>query len=318
MIERRPLGNTGLDVSVLALGTWAFSGDPSQWGHVDDNESIATVHRAIDAGINLIDTAPSYGAGHSEDIVGKALLGRDLDVLVATRCGLIPPERPGLRPRRCLSAESIERECRQSLRRLRREVIDLYICHAPAPETPLDETMGTLISLREKGSIRAIGVSNFDVEQLAAAREYARIDAVEAELSLINRRATDNLIPYCREYGIAVLACAPLYRGLLTAKFSPEPVFTDFRATDPGFLGDRFRRNRRLARRLADLAEGRGHTAAQSAIRWVLQLPGVLAVVSGAKRPSQVDENLGALGWELTDAEHEYMTALLGDDAREA
>ena len=165
-MQLRSLGNSRLEVSCIGLGTWAMGGSIELWGHVDDRESIAAIHQALDCGINLIDTAPIYGLGHAEEIVGKAIQGRRDEVILATKCGLVFPRSERQVPTRDLSRARILRECRDSLRRLRTDVIDLYQCHWPDPETPIRETMDALVTLREQGKIRAIGLSNYGCERI--------------------------------------------------------------------------------------------------------------------------------------------------------
>jgi aryl-alcohol dehydrogenase-like predicted oxidoreductase len=278
-----------------------MGGDQDIWGLVDDRESIAAIQHALDAGVNLIDTAPIYGRGHSEEIVGKAIQGRRKEVALATKCGLLMPTTKGSLPPRCLKRESIIQECEASLRRLRVDVIDLYQCHWPDPATPIRETMEALTSLQKLGKIRLIGLSNFGVDQITAAREFGPVHTVQIAFSLLNPRAAEDLIPFCREHDIAVLAYSSLGRGLLTGKFNPESRFEDIRARDPEFTGRRFSRNLQLVDQLRPIAQRYGKTVAQVALNWVLNTPGLTAALCGAKRPSQVRENLGADGWKLSD-----------------
>lgn len=273
------------------------------WGHVDDRESVEAIHQAIDCGINLIDTAPIYGLGHSEEIVARALRGRRDEVVLATKCGLLFPKSRNDPPARCLTRKSILRECDASLRRLQTERIDLYQCHWPDPSTPISETMEALLHLRAQGKITAIGLSNFGCEEIAAARACGPVHAVQPLFSLLTPHAADELIPYCREHRIAVLPYSPLAKGLLTGKFSADMTFADVRARDPEFMGDRFRRNLAVVEQLRPLAARYGRTVAQLMINWTLSYPGVTAPIVGAKRPSQVLENAGGAGWSLDDAD---------------
>ena len=300
-MERRALGDSGLEVSVLALGTWALGATVETWGPVDDRESIAAIHQALDCGVNLIDTAPIYGLGHSEEIIGKAIQGRRDEVIIATKCGLLFPRGKDRPPKRCLAPDSIVRECDESLRRLRIDTIDLYLCHWPDPDTPLEATFEALDELRTQGKIRAIGVSNFSCEELRRVRALMRIDAVQPPFSMIHPRAAEDLLPYCQEYGIAVLAYSPLAKGLLTGKFDADSKFEGIRAGDPDFVGPRYRRNLQLIAELRPIAESYGKSVTQLVLNWTAAFPGVTAPVVGAKRPSQVIENVGALGWSLSD-----------------
>ena len=310
-MEKRPFGDSGLQVSVIALGAWAMGGTVETWGHVDDRESIAAIDQALDCGVNLIDTAPIYGLGHSEEVVGRAMQGRRQEVLIATKCGLLFPKSKDQLPPRCLAPASVLRECEESLRRLRTDVIDLYQCHWPDPETPIRETMEALTNLLEQGKIRAIGVSNFSCEQIAAAREFGPIHAVQPPFSMINRRAADDLLPYCRAHGIAAFPYSPLEKGLLTGKFGPENTFKDIRTRDPEFIGRRYRDNLKLVAQLAEVAADLGKTMAQLAIQWVVAQPAVTAPIVGAKRPSQVLENVGGVGWSLEESDRARIERIL-------
>jgi len=314
-MERRALSNTGLQVSALGLGTWAMGGAVEEWGLVDDRESIGGIHQALDLGINLIDTAPIYGHGHSEEIVGKAIHGRRKDVVLATKCGLLPPKIPGRPPIRCLAPDSILRECDDSLRRLRTDVIDLYLCHWPDPGTNIRETMRALTTLLEQGKIRAIGVSNFSCEQSAAAREFGPVHCLQPPFSLLNRRAADDLIPYCIENETAVFVYDVLAKGLLTGKFDADSTFEGMRKNDPEYIGKRYRRNLAFIAELREIAAGYDKTAAQLAINWVTNHPGVTSALFGAKRPSQILENVGGVDWTITEDDRRRIDELLRGSA---
>lgn len=311
-MERRPLGESGLRVSTVALGTWAMGGTVETWGHVDDRESIAAIHQALDCGINLIDTAPIYGLGHCEEIVGKAVQGRRDEAILATKCGLMFPQRKDELPPRSLSRDSVFRECDDSLRRLRTDVIDLYQCHWPDPETPIQQTMEALITLQEQGKIRAIGLSNFSCEQITAAREFGPVHCLQPPFSMLHLRTAEDLIPYCLEYRVGVIPYSPLAKGLLTGKFGQDSTFSDIRATDPEFFGDRYQRNLRLVERLGEIARAYDKTVTQLVINWTTTYPGVTAPIVGAKRPSQVLENAGGVGWTITDEDRTRIDRLLG------
>lgn len=310
-MQRRPLGESGLEVSVIALGTWVMGATVESWGHVDDRESIEAIHQAIDCGINLIDTAPIYGLGHSEEIVGKVIRGRRDEVVLATKCGLTFPKSDHEPPARCLTRKSILRECEASLRRLQTDHIDLYQCHWPDPATPIEETMSALSMLREQGKITAIGLSNYGCEEIAAARACGPVHALQPGFSLVTPHAADELIPYCREHRIAVLPYSPLAKGLLTGKFTATTKFSDVRSRDPEFMGERFRRNLSVVEQLRPIAERYGKSIAQVAINWTLGFSGVTAPIVGARRPSQVLENAGGAGWSLSDADRSTIDALM-------
>lgn len=288
-----------------------MGGTVETWGYVDDRESIAAIHQAIDLGVNLIDTAPIYGLGHSEEIVGKAIQGRRHEVLIATKCGLLFPRSKDQLPPRCLSRESIIRECEQSLRRLRLDAIDLYQCHWPDPQIPIRETMDALTLLLNQQKIRAIGVSNFSCGEIAAAREFGPVHCLQLPFSMLQRRAADDLLPFAAEHNMAAIAYSPLSKGLLTGKFQPGDRPGGIRARDPDFLGERFRRNLRIVDALKAIAAEYGKTVTQLVINWTVTYPGVTAPIVGAKRPSQVVENVGGVGWTIADEDRARIDRLL-------
>lgn len=310
-MQQRPLGTSGIYVSPIALGCWAMGGAEESWGQVDDNESIAAIHQALDDGINLIDTAPIYGLGHSEKIVGRAIAGRRDKVVLATKVGLLFPRNGREQPRRCLKPDSVRQEVEQSLRRLRSDYIDLLQCHWPDPDTPISETMDALQGLLRQGKIRAIGVSNFSCEQLTDARQHGSVHCLQLPFSIVQPRAAEDLIPYCRKHDIGVVSYSPLAKGLLTGKFSPESKFEGIRSRDPEFLGQRFERNLRVVESLRPIARKYNVSVAQLAINWIVAEPGMTAAIVGAKRPSQVQENLGGAGWTLTDEDRDRINQLI-------
>ncbi len=291
-----------------------MSGATESWGHVDDNESIAAIQQALDCGINLIDTAPIYGLGHSETLVGKALRGRRDEAVLATKCGVLIPERRDEAPARSLAYRSIIAECEASLRRLQTEHIDLYQCHWPDPDTPIGDTMEALTTLLRQGKIRAIGLSNFGIEQLAEARCHGPVHCLQPPFSLIQPRAAEELIPYCARHDIGVIGYSPLAKGLLTGKFEVGTNFEGVRTRDPEFMGERFRRNLRLVDALRPIAERHGRSLAQLALNWAAYHPGVTAAICGAKRPSQVLENAGGAGWSLSPEDRQAIQDLLRGD----
>ena len=216
----RALGESGIEASVVAFGAWAIGG--WWWGGADDSESMAAIRRALDLGINLVDTAPVYGMGHSEEVVGKAIKGRRDEVVLATKCGLVWHtdrgthffDQAGKGVRRYLGAESIRYEIEQSLRRLQTDYIDLYQTHWQDATTPIAETMGALLELKKEGKIRAIGVSNATVEQMDEYRKAGPLDADQEKYSMLNRQMDEAQLPYCERENIAVLAYSPLAQGL--------------------------------------------------------------------------------------------------------
>lgn len=301
-----------MKVGVVALGCWAIGGEVNVWGPVDDNEAIAALQQGLDLGMTLIDTAPAYGYGHSEELVGKAIAGWRDQVVVATKCGLVWKQAGG-RLERCLSARSVAAECEASLRRLRIETIDLYQIHWPDPNVAVQETMEALVRLREQGKIRAIGVSNFSCQQLSEARKYGPVECLQPELSMLERTAAEDLLPYCREYGLAVIVYGPLARGLLSGKFNPASRFTDLRAKDARFTGPAFARNLARIDKLKAVAARLECSMAQLALRWAIQQEGVTAVLAGFKRSSQVIENAYAGDITIPAAVMDEINAILAE-----
>ncbi len=305
----RELGTSQLQVSVLAIGTAALSGNVADWGSTDDNEAVAAIHRAIDGGINLIDTSPAYGNGRAETLVGRAIRGRRDQVLLATKCGPVPVNGNGGR-RTCLAPDSIIRECEASLRRLQTDYIDLCQCQEPDPDTPIRQTMECLAGLVREGKIRFIGLCHFGCQEIAAAAEYGRICSVQTPFSLLNRRAATDLVPFCQELNLGVLAHSPLALGLLAGGYGPDSPITGLRSRDLNFKPPRFARNLAFVEKLRDIARGYGKTAGQLAVHWVLRQPGVTTAVFGATRPSQVEEILAATGFALAPEDEERINAL--------
>ena len=311
-MEYRRIANTDLTVSVVGIGCWAMGGSVQTWGPVDDNESIYAIQQGLDLGINLIDTAPSYGYGYSEEIVGKAIVGRRGQAVLATKCGIVWRDVGG-KVERNLRPDSVIRECEASLRRLHVDTIDLYQIHWPDPATPLSATMEALVQLREQGKIRAIGVSNFSCEQIDAARRHGPVDTLQPELSLFERGSLENLLPYCRGCGIGVITYGSLARGLLTGKYNASSIFKDIRADDPRFSGEAFPRHLATVEKLRALAARLQHTVGQLALRWAIQQTGVTSALAGAKRPSQMRENSGAGEFPIPPAEMAEIDTILAE-----
>lgn len=291
-----------------------MGGAMESWGHVDDRESIAAIHQALDLGINLIDTAPIYGLGHGEEIVGKAIHDRREDVILTTKCGLLFPGGEDELPARCLRRDSVITECEASLRRLRTDVIDLYQCHWPDPATPIRETMEALRTLLDHGKIRAIGLSNFSCDEIAAAAEFAPIHALQPSFSMLHLRAAEDLLPFCTEHALGVLPYSPLAKGLLAGKYDSQTTFTGIRARDPDFLGSRYRKNLQTVESLRPIAEQYDKTLAQLVVNWTAGYPGVTAPIVGAKRPSQVAEIVGGIGWTLSADDRDRIDRIVRGD----
>lgn len=291
------LGGTGYDITRVGLGAWAIGGGDWQggWGPQDDAESISTIHAALDRGINWIDTAPAYGLGHAEEVVGRALkeIGGRRRPLLFTKCGLVWKE--GERSvSNVLAPDSIRRECEASLRRLGVEVIDLLQIHWPTQDgTPIEESWATMRALVDEGTVRAIGVSNFSLDLLDSCEAIRHVDTVQPQLNLINRDALDDVIPWAVQHASGVLAYSPMASGLLSGGFTLERAASlpedDWRRSDANFTEPRLSRNLELAATIAAIARRHGCSAGDVAVAWVLSREGVSAAIVGARRPDQID-----------------------------
>ncbi len=303
-MDYRELGQTGLKASVIGLGTWVIGG--WLWSGAEDRDSLATIRRAIELGVNLIDTAPIYGHGRSEDLVGRALAesGQRDGIILATKVGLNwNPEKTKVW--RDSSPDRLRFEIEESLRRLRTDRIDVYQVHWPDASVPFEETMEALISLQRQGKIRFIGMSNFDVPQLERCLAVGLVHVVQPPLNLFEGDIETALLPFCHQRGIGTLIYGPLCRGLLTGKYRGTETFSDrdVRGMDPKFQPDRFPTYLACVERLTQVAARHGKTVAQLAIRWCLDQPGVTVALCGARRPDQLEENVGATGWSLSPSD---------------
>ncbi len=297
-LETVTVPGTDLVATRVALGTWAIGG--WMWGGSDEADSIRTIRSAIDRGITLVDTAPVYGFGRSEEIVGKALaeIGPD-KVLIATKVGL--DWRNG-EPFRNASAARIHKEVDDSLRRLGRDAIDIYQVHWPDPKTPIVETARAMAELYKAGKIRAIGVSNFSVEQVREFRSVAPLHAMQPPHNLFERGAEKDVLPYCRENRIVTLAYGSLCRGLLSGRIKADSKFTgdDLRRGDPKFRSPRLQQYLRAVERLDDFARRKfGKRVLHLAVRWVLDQQPLSVALWGARHPGQLDPVADVMGWSL-------------------
>jgi aryl-alcohol dehydrogenase-like predicted oxidoreductase len=316
-METRRLGHTELDLSVVGLGTWAMGGGDWAygWGPQADEESIAAIHKALDLGINWIDTAAVYGLGHAESVVARALEGLSQDVIVATKCGLVWDEGKTT-PYGCLDADSVRRECENSLRRLGRDAIDLYQIHWPMPPDKIEEAWGVLGELKKEGKIRYAGVSNFDVTQMERAGALHPVASLQPPYSMLRRKVED-AFEYCREQGIGIVAYSPMQAGLLTGAITKERMANlppeDWRNKTAEFKEPQLSANLRLVEGLKDLASRRDATPAQVAIAWVLRAPEVTSAIVGARRPSQIEETVVGGEWSLSQDELAEIDELLAE-----
>src|ERR1700685_300612 len=298
-MEYTTISGTEMKVSRIAQGTWAIGG--WMWGGTDERESIRTIHAALDGGINLIDTAPVYGFGVSEEIVGKAVAdrGHREKVFIATKVGL---EWHNGSVTRNSSPDRIRKEVQDSLRRLRTDYIDIYQVHWPDLAVPIEETARTMQALLEEGLIRGIGVSNYSPEQMNQFKSVCKLNTVQPPYNLFERQIDRDVLPYVLEKKLSAFAYGPLCRGLLTGTMRPDTKFTgdDLRLSDPKFQPPRFAQYLNAVRQLDDLAQKRyGKRVMDLAVRWVLDRPGITAALWGARHPAELEAVAGALGWKL-------------------
>lgn len=299
---------TPLQVSRVALGTWAMGG--WMWGGTDERESVATIRAALDQGINLIDTAPAYGFGMSEAIVGKALVGWRSQIVIATKVGL--EWRDG-KVYRNTTRNRIMAEINDSLRRLRTDYIDIYQVHWPDPLVPIEETAEAMRELYAQGKIRAIGVSNFSVAQMEAFRRIAPLHVLQAPYNLFERGIEAQILPYCRANNIATLGYGALCRGLLSGRMRPDSAFEgdDLRRIDPKFQPPRFAQYLNAVGQLDQLAQSLFHKRViHLAVRWLLD-QGISVALWGGRHPDQVQAALGVTGWSLDTATQEKIDRIL-------
>ena len=318
-MRKRILGSSGIEASVVGFGAWALGG--WMWGGTDERESIDAIHAALDAGVDLIDTAAIYGFGLSERIVGRAIRDRRDRVVLATKCALVCNPDVGM-PRFRSTAlgadpdghvvihvhthpDSIRREVEASLRRLQTDYIDLYQTHAQDETTPIADTMGALLDLKQQGKIRAIGVSNATASQMEAYCRVGPLDTDQESYSMIDRKIEGDQLPFCRNHGLAMLAYSPLGRGMLTGKFGPDRELAegDHRRDNPLYSVENRRRVSTLLDTIRPIAQKRGITLPQLVIAWTLHQPGVTHALVGARNRQQAEENAAGGGVLLTDEE---------------
>lgn len=309
-IESLSIEGIATPVSRIGLGTWAIGG--WMWGGADDDRSVTTIRSALERGINLIDTAPVYGFGHSEEVVGKALEGVRDKAVIATKVAL--DWRDG-GPRRNSTPARIRQEIEDSLRRLRTDRIDLYQVHWPDPLVPIEETAAELDKLRQEGKILAIGVSNYSTVQMDAFRRVAPLASVQPPYNLFERAIEADVLPYAREHGLVVLGYGALCRGLLSGRMNSGTTFDgdDLRKSDPKFKAPRFAQYLAAVEALKTLARDRhGKSVLALAIRWVLE-QGPTIALWGARRPDQLDGIDEAFGWTLSPQDLEDIDRLLAE-----
>jgi aryl-alcohol dehydrogenase-like predicted oxidoreductase len=309
-MRKNQLGSNGPEITPVGFGAWAIGGPwKFGWGPVDDDESVEAIRHAVDRGINWIDTAAVYGLGHSEEIVGRAVDPFDVgeEVFVFTKCGRSwYASRNDEEIVNDLRPESIRFECEQSLKRLGLERIDLYQFHWPdfATGTEVEDSWATMQELVDEGKVRWLGVSNFSVELLARCEPIRHVDSLQPPLSMLNRAARNDVIPWCLENGTGVIVYSPMQSGLLTGAFDRERVESlakdDMRRSNAAFQEPKFSQNLELVDRLRHITQTIGCDLAELAIAWTLAIDGVTAAIVGARRPDQVDGWIGASEVELS------------------
>lgn len=307
----REIGRSGIRASAIGLGTWAIGG--WMWGGTDEARSIKAIQASIDAGVSLIDTAPAYGQGVAEEIVGKAIRGRRDQVVLATKCGLVWHTQKGNhffdydgKPvHRYLGKDAIVHEVEQSLKRLGTDVIDHYITHWQDPTTPVAETMEALETLKTQGKIRSIGASNTAPDDVKAYLAAGQLDAIQEEYSMVKRDIETTLVPLCRKNDVSVLSYSSLALGLLTGKIGPDRTFEgdDQRKDNPRFSIENRQKVAQLMEVIEPVAASHGASKAQVVIAWTLQQPGITFSLCGARNPEQAAENARAGRLRLTAEE---------------
>jgi aryl-alcohol dehydrogenase-like predicted oxidoreductase len=305
-MKTRRLGSSDLEITVLGFGSWAAGGGQWEfgWGPQDDAASIAAIRRALERGVNWIDTAAVYGLGHSEEVVARALEGVARRPYVFTKCSMTWDAQG--RIGRSLRADSVRRECEASLRRLRVDAIDLYQIHWPVPDpAEMDEGWSTLAALRAEGKVRFIGVSNYDVDQLRRASDIAPVTSVQPRYSLIHREIEQDVLPWCLRNGVGLIAYSPMGAGLLTGKMTRARVEAfpddDWRRRSPDFQEPRLSRNLALQDLLGRVGARHGTTAAAVSVAWTLLHPAVTGAIVGARSAEQVDGFVAAADLALTN-----------------
>ncbi len=286
-MEKRKIGTTDIEVTPVGLGCWPMG--PDYWGKCDDADSIRTIHKALDIGINFLDTAPAYSHGHSEEVVGKGLAGRRQDVILSTKVFAVP--------------NIIRQSLEESLRRLQTDYVDLFFVHWPNRSQPLAEVMEILEALRREGRIRAIGVSNFTVEMMAMASRYGTVDVVQPPYNLIWRFIEDDIRPYSVEHSIGIVTYSSLAQGLLTGTMRLNTSFSDDDQRPRSILWqpENYGKCLYTTERLRSIAQTLGVTPSQLALRWLISQPGVTSALVGARTPDEIAEDVHVLGWDLPE-----------------
>ncbi len=298
-MDHRPLGNTGINVSSVALGCWPIAGMTS--AGVNDADSLATIRACFDLGINFLDTAYAYGAGgESERLIAQALAGRRQQMVIATKGGI--EWGPGRQQVVDGRPATLRRQCDESLRRLGTDRVELYYLHAPDPQVPIAESAGAVKELIDAGKALSAGVSNVNLAQLEQFAAACPLAAYQPAYNMLQREIEADTLPWCRAQGVAVNVYWPLMKGLLSGRLPRDHEFAagDSRRKYPMFQGDQWQKNQDLVDRLREVAADAGRTVAQVVVNWTIHRSGITTALCGAKRPEQIQENAGAMGWRLS------------------
>lgn len=312
-MKTRVLGKNGPSLTEIGFGAWAIGGPWEYgWGPVDDEQSIKAIHRAIELGINWIDTAAVYGLGHSEEVVARALKGKRKDIFLATKCGMIWDDRRRVTTH--ASAKSILKEIDASLKRLQTDYIDLYQIHWPDPDTPVEESWETLVRLKEEGKVRYIGVCNYDVPLLERCNAIAPVQSLQPPYNLLRRQIEKDILPYCLKNEIGIVAYSPMQAGLLSGKFDINKLADDdWRRKGKYFQEPHLSKALNFVEKVRPIAEKYNKTVGQLAVAWVLNNPAVTSAIVGARKSEQVEENVGASGFIFEKQDIELIENILSE-----
>jgi aryl-alcohol dehydrogenase-like predicted oxidoreductase len=316
-VEKRTFGKTGMEITPIGFGSWAIGGSgwAAAWGPQDDEEAVGAIRRAVELGMNWIDTAAVYGLGHSEELVARALkhVPESDRPYVFTKCSLVWDERGEVH--NVLKKDSVKRECEESLRRLQTDVIDLYQIHWPRPNEDIEEGWSALSELKEEGKVRHIGVSNFNVSQMERAQRIAPVETLQPPYNMLNRGIEEEVLPYCAKQDVGVIVYSPMRSGLLTGKMTRERVQNlpsdDWRRNKSDFQEPRLSKNLELVELLREMGTEHGRSPGEVAIAWTLRHPAVTAAIVGGRRPDQVDGIIGAAEFSLSEDELERIETFL-------
>jgi aryl-alcohol dehydrogenase-like predicted oxidoreductase len=314
-------GKTGMEITPIGFGAWAIGGGgwAAAWGPQDDDEAVGAIRRAVELGVNWVDTAAVYGLGHSEELVAQALksVPESERPYVFTKCSLVWDDEGDIS--NVLEKDSVKRECEESLRRLQTDVIDLYQIHWPNPDEDIEEGWEAMAELKDEGKVRHIGVSNFDVSQMERIGERAPVETLQPPYNMLNRGVEEEILPYCGENDIGVIAYSPMRSGLLTGKMTPERVANlpsdDWRRNADDFQEPRLSRNLALVGLLEEIGREHGRSAGEVAIAWTLRHPAVTAAIVGGRRPDQVDGIIGAAELRLSEDELDRIETFLTENS---